>query len=768
MSVAVSRQAIGQEQPQQQPGLPPVIVQAPTQRPTATAPESPSGQGAKPRRPRRAARRSAPANGAAAREAAAAAAQQAAAAEAYRTREGSEAQGYKPSTISNFGPFGRVPILDTPYSVNVISADMLENIQALSPEDAFRISPVTQVQTPYTKTLDTFVNLRGFTVTSQAIDGLRTGTFGSQSIPVEDKERIEIITGLTGFLYGGTDVGGVVNYVYKTPTPIPYYSVTLGDYGNTSGYVHLDAGGPLDKNGTFAYRLNIVGQDGTLPVDPQKLKRGLITGVLDWNIAPDTKLEIVGSHQDQTLTQGMAWFTQTLPSGASLFNYKTVPDPAKLWAQPWATYNVISDRVEGKFNSKLNDVFTLRTAYSYKQDKSSPQTSIQNFWDDNKGTYDQFIFGNAATRSVAHSEYGFLDADFGTGFIQHKVTIGVYANQATYFVGADSGDTTSTDTFYNISQGPVYTPPANIVPLTSYFGQEEKLSTSFQTNYVLGDSIKFNDQWSALLGVNYANISNQNFNNAAPPFALTSAVDQSRVSPTFSLIYKPVSWISTYATYSESLLPGTFVPDLPAIYTNAGQILPSYVGTEYEFGTKANVGGVLWTAAWFNIDKANQFAQPNPDRTFTYVSDGREVHQGLELTATGNITTGFRILGGVTLMDATVVKTANPATDNKRPVNVADQMAKATLEYDLPFLRGLTLTGGAYYFGKQAADAINSVWIDPFVTEDIGLRYRTTLPSGQEAIYRLSVKNLTNHAYWMNNLFVGAPLTVAFSGQIKF
>ncbi len=95
-------------------------------------------------------------------------------------------------------------------------------------------------------------------------------------------------------------------------------------------------------------------------------------------------------------------------------------------------------------------------------------------------------------------------------------------------------------------------------------------------------------------------------------------------------------------------------------------------------------------------------------------------------------------------------------------------MVKATLEYDLPFLHGLTLTGGAYYFGKQAADAVNAVWIDPFVTEDVGLRYRTKLPTGQEAIYRLNVKNLTNHAYWLNNQFVGQPRTIAFSGQILF
>jgi iron complex outermembrane receptor protein len=54
------------------------------------------------------------------------------------------------------------------------------------------------------------------------------------------------------------------------------------------------------------------------------------------------------------------------------------------------------------------------------------------------------------------------------------------------------------------------------------------------------------------------------------------------------------------------------------------------------------------------------------------------------------------------------------------------------------------------------------------VTEDVGLRYRTTLPTGQETIWRLTVKNLTNHAYWMSNEYVGAPRTIAFSGTVKF
>ena len=107
---------------------------------------------------------------------AAAAGQQAAAAQAYRTREGSEAQGYKPSTVTNFGPFGQVPILNVPYSVNVISADLLENIQAASPNDAFKISPVAQLQSPYTYNTQEAPKLRGFPATTFSVDGLRVGS----------------------------------------------------------------------------------------------------------------------------------------------------------------------------------------------------------------------------------------------------------------------------------------------------------------------------------------------------------------------------------------------------------------------------------------------------------------------------------------------------------------------------------------------------------------------------------------------------------------
>lgn len=275
---------------------------------------------------------------------------------------------------------------------------------------------------------------------------------------------------------------------------------------------------------------------------------------------------------------------------------------------------------------------------------------------------------------------------------------------------------------------------------------------------------------SALVGWNYANIVQKSYNWVAP-FGQTGDYDESKVTPNYSFIVKPLSGLTTYLTYSEALEQGQIVPGSGTVtYTNAGEILPPFVSTEYEIGVKADVNGLLLTAAAFKIDKALQYAVfDSSTNAYTYVQDGRQVHKGIELTATGNVSDGLRIYGGLTFLDAEVTKQeADPRLVGKRPVNVADKMAKLTAEYDLPFVPGLTVTGGVYYVGNQAADALNTAFVPSYVTEDIGLRYRTRLPTGQEAVMRLNVSNLTDESYWINNISTGLPRSVAFSTQVKF
>lgn len=63
-------------------------------------------------------------------------------------KEGSAEVGYKPESVSRVGPWGTRPIQETPYSISVLSADLIENVQALAVEEVFKYSPYAHVYMP--------------------------------------------------------------------------------------------------------------------------------------------------------------------------------------------------------------------------------------------------------------------------------------------------------------------------------------------------------------------------------------------------------------------------------------------------------------------------------------------------------------------------------------------------------------------------------------------------------------------------------------------
>lgn len=143
--VAISGHAFGQGR-HSQPPLPPVYVESPSHRSASVKPQPTSERRAKPRRSRRAARREAPPSGNISET-------------AVQAPEGSVAAGYRPSTVSNVGPLGSMEIKDVPYSVNVVSAPLLENTFSSRQDDFYKINP--SIQTFSTST-------RGFSANCQS------------------------------------------------------------------------------------------------------------------------------------------------------------------------------------------------------------------------------------------------------------------------------------------------------------------------------------------------------------------------------------------------------------------------------------------------------------------------------------------------------------------------------------------------------------------------------------------------------------------------
>ncbi|MFH7489631.1 TonB-dependent siderophore receptor, partial [Pseudomonas syringae pv. tagetis] len=75
-------------------------------------------------------------------------------------------------------------------------------------------------------------------------------------------ESMEVLRGPDTTMYFSGDNGGTFNVVCSQPLAEP--AVTLGTQLNDQGMKRgtLDASGPLDEEGRFAYPLNVVGEGG--------------------------------------------------------------------------------------------------------------------------------------------------------------------------------------------------------------------------------------------------------------------------------------------------------------------------------------------------------------------------------------------------------------------------------------------------------------------------------------------------------------------------
>jgi iron complex outermembrane receptor protein len=108
------------------------------------------------------------------------------------------------------GPWGAKAVLDTPYSISVTSKDLIQTVVAGDMDQIFKMNPVVQASAPTTHNGVPFAAIRGFHSDAGVMDGLRLSS-ASTGLAMEEIERIEIMNGLSGFMYGVGNPGGVTN-----------------------------------------------------------------------------------------------------------------------------------------------------------------------------------------------------------------------------------------------------------------------------------------------------------------------------------------------------------------------------------------------------------------------------------------------------------------------------------------------------------------------------------------------------------------------------
>lgn len=655
-------------------------------------------------------------------------------------REGTAADGYRAKSVTSVGALGGMSLQDAPFSINVIPRELIQNIQAQSPDDIYKLNPSTRSATPQITSWSPAVNIRGFDGYNTAEDGLRR--IYNHAAVVEDKERIEVLNGLSGFLFGAAQPGGMINSVYKRPTIERLNSITVGNYGGSQTYVHGDFGGRFDEAGRIGYRLNVVKQEGGTAIEDQKINRSLVSAAVDWQVTDKLLLEFNAVYNKYRTSGASAyWFFDGVPHGRA-------PDAKKNWGQPWVNDEFENTKLMGKATYKVNDNVTLRGAYM----RDNIDRPVQDHTLNNVSSLEGFTQNRqrvAGSKDAFEAASAMADISFNTGPVAHKLTLGYYMYSDKSWT-SDYYPSTGYEGPYPFF-APTYVPEPEF-PLNTYGSYYAGRVTNI--NHLIGDNIQFNDQWSVLLGLNRSTIRTQSLDSTG---ARTQAdYNKSRNSPSVSLVFKPMPWLSTYASYIEGLEQGGIAPDTAS---NARAILAPMVSKQKEIGVKATVGELLLTTALFDIEKAYEYTDSNN----IYAQSGRQNHKGIEFSASGKITDKWSVVAGITSLDA---KVKGSDFDGKSPQNVAKVIAKIYSEYELP-VPGLTLTGGIYYTGKQWADAANTDRLPAVTTADIGIRYATKA-AGKPLTLRLNVANLANKSYWLNSYYMGAPRSVAFSAQFQF
>lgn len=184
------------------------------------------------------------------------------------------------------------PILETPFSIQVVPQEVLRDQQVTRIEQAVQnVSNVYQTRVAFSDFADQFV-IRGF-LSRQVVyrDGFRIDTGNTGKQETANIEQIEVVKGPASILYGQMEPGGLINYTTKKPLPDSHYALEQ-QFGSFSSYrTSLDATGPITHD-KLAYRFNgSYEHDGSFRQFVGD-ERWFVSPVLQWRISPATELSL--------------------------------------------------------------------------------------------------------------------------------------------------------------------------------------------------------------------------------------------------------------------------------------------------------------------------------------------------------------------------------------------------------------------------------------------------------------------------------------------
>jgi iron complex outermembrane receptor protein len=658
---------------------------------------------------------------------------------------------------ANVGAFGAKDPMDVPLSIASYDAAEIANRASRTLLDVLKEDPSVQAASTGGN-YDNF-RLRGFAidyVNTLRRDGLSIAPY--QDLPFENVERIDVLKGPSGFLYGFNSPGGTINFILKRPSRERFVTATAELTTLQGRYAAID-GSTSSSNGSVGVRINAAYEkDGDFD-HARDLERAFAGAAVDVRLSDAILLQLNGDYQwkdlvaDPLLRADQSGRADPL-NPASFITPPRI-DRRDLLAPSWYRYKTEAYNLDARLEARISDAWVgivqANRSQSIRDGAFTDYFDIQP--DGTIGSSDLFFDPGARFRVTSAQAY--LSGKFETGGIGHEMFVGASHKLQDNLWPAIFVDSTTVP-IGQISVGNILNPVQPPVFDLSPYPESDYSGRTRENSVFASDIVTLSEAIQVMLGGRYIWYRSTQG---------TSVYDQSRFVPTVGLVVKPRSDLTLYANYARGLETGEYAP----ITANNGGVQSGPIrSTQYEVGAKADLGPALNLGlALFQIQKQAGFINSAND----FVLDGDFRHRGVEVTVTGRPAPGLTLSAHLAYLDTSLEHVIDPAVIGKRTEGVPEWQGGLSADYAVPGVDGLSLNGAVQFVSDRPVDAPNSGFIDGYALVDGGLRYETTM-GGTPVAFRLIGKNLFNRYYYSSvfysgGLEVGRPREVTASVSVR-
>lgn len=667
------------------------------------------------------------------------------------------------------GVLGDKAAADVPFSIKSYGGALILNQQPQTLGQVLENDPSIRTTYGFGNAAEQFV-VRGFTLFGDDVgfDGLY-GLAPRQLVAPELYEQVQVLNGASAFLNGaapgGSGLGGSVNLVPKRAGDRDLTRATA----NFTSDAHV--GGSVDLSrrfgdGAFGVRINGARRSGDVAIDDEDRSSTVVGGALDFRGAA-VRLSLDLAYQRvkvRRLRPKVTIATAVIPdvpraaaNYAQDYTYTTLRDVFGAVRAEWdfaqdATLYAAFGARDGSENGLYGGI-TVTDAVTGAATGNAllvPRTDNNETAQigmrarmESRGISNEVNVGGSSVRQVNRNAFDFLYGPGFAGFAANLYDTPQVPIPASTFVGGDLEDP------YPIAR----------TRLSSLFVSD--------TLGVLSDRVLLTG------GLRLQRIDVRSYSYAGGDLA--TRYDEDAATPVVGLVVKPTPGLSLFANRIEGLQQGPTAP-LDAAVVNAGEVFAPYKAVQYEVGGKLSFRRFNASIALYQTRQPSAYAvaDPNAPGSFRFGVFGEQRNRGVEFSVDGEPVDGVRIIAGASINDAELRGTPGGENDGNGAVGIPDYLVNANVEWDLPFVRGATLTGRLVQTGAQPVNAANTLTIPDWTRFDLGARY-VALIGDVPLTLRVNVDNVANRRYWASSfdsfgaaLLQGGPRTLKLSTSVDF